>query len=113
MEINTTAAIFKALGSPTRLALFVRLAQCCCGTITCSEQEFGACVMELGEGLGLSPSTISHHVRELRLAGLIQQERKGREIVCCVDVAAVESIITFFRGLYPSCGTDACAPAER
>jgi ArsR family transcriptional regulator len=69
--------------------------------------------MELGEGLGISPSTISHHVRELRLAGLIQQERKGREIVCCVDAATVDQIVTFFRGLYPSCESGTCAPQER
>ena len=57
---------FKALADPTRLAIVNRLAS----------REV-ACVCEF-ETLGLSQPTISHHLRVLREAGLVEVARKRR-----------------------------------
>jgi ArsR family transcriptional regulator len=59
------AAQFKALGDPTRLAIVNQLA----GQAEC-------CVCAL-DGLGLSQPTISHHLRILRDAGLVESTRRG------------------------------------
>lgn len=60
------AAQFKALADPTRVAIVNRLA---------SADEVCVCIF-VGE-LGLSQPTISHHLRLLREAGLVEVRRRG------------------------------------
>jgi ArsR family transcriptional regulator, arsenate/arsenite/antimonite-responsive transcriptional repressor len=60
------AARFKALADPTRVAIVNRLA----GTDE-------VCVCELVDDFALSQPTISHHLRLLREAGLVESERRG------------------------------------
>jgi DNA-binding transcriptional ArsR family regulator len=60
------AGRFKALSDPTRVAIVNRLA----GT---SE----VCVCDLVDEFELSQPTISHHLRLLRQAGLVEFERRG------------------------------------
>jgi ArsR family transcriptional regulator, arsenate/arsenite/antimonite-responsive transcriptional repressor len=56
---------FKALGDPTRIAIVNRLA---------GAGEVCVCAFE---DLGLSQPTISHHLRILREAGLVDVTRRG------------------------------------
>jgi ArsR family transcriptional regulator len=65
-EFEALSARFKALADPTRLAIVNRLA---------SRGE--ACVCEFNT-LGLSQPTISHHLRVLREAGLIEVAHKRK-----------------------------------
>jgi len=88
------AAQFKVLGHPHRLAILRRLVHCLRG-----KGSLGACVAEAGQGLGLAPSTISHHVKELRQAGLITVERRGREVHCQVNEKTIEEAITYLEDL--------------
>ena len=60
------AARFKALADPTRVAIVNRLAG--------AEQ---VCVCDLVEAFDLSQPTISHHLRVLREAGMVDAERRG------------------------------------
>jgi ArsR family transcriptional regulator len=63
-EFEDLSSRFKALGDPTRLAIVNRLA---------SRDE--ACVCEF-VSLGLSQPTISHHMKVLREAGLVEVAHK-------------------------------------
>jgi len=96
-KLERLAAQLKVLGHPHRLAILRKLARC-----RRQQRPLGACVAEAGEGLGLAPSTISHHVKELRQAGLITVERRGRELHCCVDEKTVEEAITYLEDLLAS-----------
>lgn len=60
------APMFKALGDPARLRLMSLIA---------SESE--ACVCDLADAFDLSGPTISHHLRVLREAGLVDSDRRG------------------------------------
>jgi ArsR family transcriptional regulator len=60
------AAAFKALADPTRVAIVNRLS-------TADE----VCVCDLTAAFNLSQPTISHHLRILRSAGLIDVEPRG------------------------------------
>ena len=91
------AALFKVLGHPHRLAILRKLARC-----VREQNPLGACVAEAGRGLGLAPSTISHHVKELRQAGLVTVERRGREVHCQVDERTIEEAITYLEDLLAS-----------
>jgi len=100
-EIQKFSEIFKALSNQNRLRIFLRLISCCQpGTLTTikenMEPESCACVGELGQDLGIVPSTISHHIKELRQAGLIRMERNGQKIECSMDPDALAAIQGFF-----------------
>src|SRR5690242_14769515 len=63
------AHMFKALGDPIRLRLLSRITSAADGEI---------CVCDLsGDDLNVSGPTISHHLRVLREARLIDGERRG------------------------------------
>ena len=72
-NIEEIADIFKALSNPNRLRIFQQLASCCTpGTKGVFDDYSTACVGELGEELDIVPSTVSHHIKELRRSGLIR-----------------------------------------
>jgi len=100
-NIEKFAEIFKALSNPNRLKIFLRLISCCQpGTLASiknnTESEQCACVGELGQDLNIVPSTISHHIKELRQAGLIRMERRGQKIECWIDQEVLSALKGFF-----------------
>src|SRR5437016_10639127 len=93
------AAIFKALGDPTRLRIFEML-RCCEREVAIDEAgqccpSRGLSVGEVCCRFGQSMSTVSFHLKELRLAGLIQTEKRGRFIYCSVNAEALALIREF------------------
>lgn len=73
---------------------------CCApGATCCDTGEVEAekrCVGEIGDELEVAPSTVSHHLKELRRAGLIHMERKGRNIECWVEPGTLRGLAAFF-----------------
>lgn len=67
-EAAELARVFKALGDPVRLRLLSLIA---------SREGGEMCVCELTPAFELSQPTISHHLKLLRQAGLIDGERRG------------------------------------
>lgn len=91
------ALMFKALGNPHRLTLFRRLSRCCAPGTRCDvELASRFNVTELGEDLSIAPSTLSHHLKELNRAGLIQMQRDGKTIKCWVEASLLKSLSVFF-----------------
>jgi DNA-binding transcriptional ArsR family regulator len=95
-SLTRFARVFKALSNPHRLRIFVGLASCCPpGTVCDDEAAMRRCVGEIGRALSISPSTVSHHLRELRDAGLIRSERRGQKIECWVNPDMLEELSEF------------------
>lgn len=67
-DAETAARVFKALADPTRVRLLSLIASAPTGEV---------CVCDLVDGLDLSQPTISHHLRLLFDAGLVDRERRG------------------------------------
>ena len=65
-EREALAARFKALADPARVAIVNRLA---------AADE--VCVCDLNGVLDLAQPTVSHHLRVLREAGLVESSRRG------------------------------------
>src|SRR6516165_7512023 len=65
-ERESLASRFKALADPTRVAIVNRLA---------AADE--CCVCDLNAAFDLSQPTISHHLKVLRDAGLVESSRRG------------------------------------
>jgi ArsR family transcriptional regulator len=62
------AAILKALADPRRFELLERIAKASC-PLACSQAQ---------AALKIAPATLSHHIKELETAGLIEIERVGK-----------------------------------
>ena len=67
-QAEELAGIFRALGDPGRLRLLSFLA---------AQPGGEACVCNLTEPLGLSQPTVSHHLKVLTEAGLLERERRA------------------------------------
>lgn len=72
-DIVEAAAAFAALGSEQRLTVL----HC----IVRAGPE-GLSIGELGERSGVTGSTLTHHMRILSTAGLVEQAKQGRKIIC-------------------------------
>lgn len=101
MQIEEQARIFKALSSPHRLTIYLRLIECCGPGTLCSTDAADAdtCVGGVASGLKLAPSTVSHHLKELRQAGLIKMEKQGQKSLCYVDPEMLKRLTRFFGDL--------------
>jgi ArsR family transcriptional regulator len=98
-NLERCADMFKALGNSHRLAIFLRLISCCPpGTKWVAGPESRRVVGQLGEDLDIAPSTLSHHIKELRTAGLISAERRGKNIECWVDAKALNTLVDLLAG---------------
>ena len=67
-EADATADIFRALADPARVRIVNLLA-------TSTEP---VCACELYEPLGLAQPTVSHHLKKLTDAGLLEREQRGK-----------------------------------
>jgi len=101
-DVERLAGMFSALANPNRVRILLRLVSCCSGVAAdCADDELCACVGELGEDLGIAPSTVSHHLKELNRAGLIRMERNGRTVKCWVDSQTVQELANFLKQVAP------------
>jgi ArsR family transcriptional regulator len=66
-EAQATARLFKALADPHRVKIINLLAT----------SPDPVCVCEFTEPLGLSQPTVSHHLKKLVTAGLLDREQRG------------------------------------
>jgi len=80
------AATFKALADPTRVAIVNRL-----GSLP------EVCVCDLTAAFELSQPTISHHLRVLREAGLVEAEGRGTWAYYRLVPEAIERLREVFR----------------
>ena len=93
-ELEQFSKMFKALSNPHRLKILLELSNCSTGEgqFTTDEEEAENCQREFAESLGLAPSTVSHHFKELREAGLLRMRREGKKVIVWIDMDALESI---------------------
>ncbi len=68
-EAEQLAQVLKALADPTRLRLV---------SLVAAHEGDEACVCELTGPVGLSQPTVSHHLRVLVDAGILQREQRGK-----------------------------------
>ena len=99
LEYSEYARMFKALSNPHRLRIFLRLMDCCAPDAPRkSEDDIKACVGVIGRDLGIVPSTVSHHIKELFNAGLIHMERRGQNVECWIERDTLKNISELFEG---------------
>jgi ArsR family transcriptional regulator len=82
-EAEELAGVFKALADPGRLRLLSFIA---------AQPGAEACVCYLTEPSGLSQPTVSHHLKVLNDAGLLEREKRGAWVYDRVAPARLEAV---------------------
>ena len=87
------AEVFKALADPNRLAIFGLVCERSAEGRTADETENS--ISQIAAGFELTLSTVSHHLKELRTAGLIRCERVGQKVFCTPNPDTLAEIERF------------------
>lgn len=81
------AGVLKVIADPTRLRLLSLIA---------SNPDGEICVCDLTEPLGLSQPTVSHHLKVMAGAGLIERDKRGVWVYCRLVPGAMNSLARLF-----------------
>ena len=102
MEEKHVVKALAAMAQPNRLQVFRSL-------VVAGKQ--GATPGQLAESLGLPNATLSFHLKELMGAGLISQQRSGRNLIYRVEFDQMNGLLAY---LTENCcqGADACLDAS-
>jgi ArsR family transcriptional regulator, arsenate/arsenite/antimonite-responsive transcriptional repressor len=88
-EAEATADVFKALGDPARVRIVNLLAT----------NDRPLCACEFEPSLGLTQATVSHHLKRLTDAGLLQREQRGKWAFFSLDQEAMSRLGELVRPL--------------
>jgi ArsR family transcriptional regulator len=86
MDIESALASLAALAHPTRLGTFQILVR---------HEPDGMTTGQLVDATGLTQSTFSTHLAVLAKAGLVQSEKRGRNLIQRVDMDALRALMVF------------------
>jgi len=86
MDENQVVSALAALAQPVRLNVFRALVVV---------GQPGLTPSAMAEGLAIPPNTLSFHLKELATAGLVVQERLGRNIVYRADYARMNALLGY------------------
>jgi ArsR family transcriptional regulator len=86
-EAEATAQIFKALADPARVKIVNLLAR----------SDGPVCACEFMPALGLAQATVSHHLKKLTEAGLLQRVQRGKWAFFSLDADVLVRLETLVR----------------
>jgi DNA-binding transcriptional ArsR family regulator len=101
MDTQTTIAALGALAQESRLAVFRLLVQL---------GPQGMPATQIADQLGISPSSMSFHLKELAHAQLVTVRREGRSMIYSANFDAMNALVGFLTE--NCCGGHACPPAN-
>src|ERR1700754_4283153 len=84
------APLLRALGDPVRLRLV---------SLVASHEDGEACVCDLNDAFDLSQPTISHHLKLLHDAGILDREKRGVWVYYRVNSGALGDLATLLGGV--------------
>ena len=100
LSLEEAATAFGALGSEQRLSVL---------QVLVGAGPEGVTMGTLGQRTGIGASTLTHHLRILTSAELVNQRREGRSVICTAAFDAVERLSDY---LLLNCCTDAPADGQ-
>jgi DNA-binding transcriptional ArsR family regulator len=94
-DVKRLARVFHALSNPNRLQLFLNLLEE--SRLDLAKGRVHDCFLaQLLGNLNVGAPTVSHHVKELADAGLIETQKDGKQLVCSVKPEVMEELRTMF-----------------
>lgn len=88
-EADGVAPLLKALADPVRLRLM---------SLVASHEGGEACVCDLNDAFELSQPTISHHLKVLHEAGLLDREKRGVWVYYKARTEALQNLAALIGG---------------
>ena len=88
-QAGQVVPLLKALADPVRLRLL---------SLVASHEGGEACVCDLNDAFELSQPTISHHLKVLHEAGLLEREKRGVWVYYRSSPSALSSLATLISG---------------
>ena len=79
IDMEALADAFKALSNKNRLSIFEQIRAGCGKARLDGDNRLAVCAV--ASAVCIAPSTISHHIKELRRAHLVRCERQGQSIL--------------------------------
>ena len=98
LEDEATPGLFKALGDPTRVSILVTLARCGCDLT----------VSQVAECCPIDLSVVSRHLATLREAGVLESNKRGKEVYYRVRPGALVSALRAIANEVEAC----CPPGK-
>ena len=103
LSITQSVKVFKALANTHRLDLFLKIKEAHELNLSpeAGEKDEGCmgkeCFLNKIMGnLGVGPSTLSHHLKELVNANLIETEKRGKFLICRPNLETIEQLKSLF-----------------
>ncbi|GBG13615.1 ArsR family transcriptional regulator [Novimethylophilus kurashikiensis] len=99
MEINIAVKALAALAQESRLAVYRLLVEA---------GPEGIPAGKIGEALGIAPSSLSFHLKELAHAGLVTSRQESRFVIYSANFAQMNALLSFMTE--NCCGGAPCGP---
>jgi ArsR family transcriptional regulator len=99
MKTKPMVTALAALAHDSRLAIFRVLVQA---------GPAGLSAGKIGEAIGVSPSSVSFHMKELAHADMVTSHQEGRFVIYAANFATMNTLLAFLTE--NCCGGNPCAP---
>lgn len=93
-DTRRLANAFKALSNPNRLKIYLEILDRRSKQV--AAQDCGCGLTDFIQKLNIGAPTVSHHIKELVNAGLIEVERHGKFMTCYLNDDMREELKAFF-----------------
>jgi ArsR family transcriptional regulator len=100
METKSAVTALSALAQDSRLAIFRLLVQA---------GPAGLSAGKIGEALGISPSSLTFHLKELMLGNLVSSKPEGRFVIYSANFEIMNALLAFLTE--NCCGGKPCPPS--
>ena len=97
--VDRLVALGRALSDPIRVRMLTMMAdgRSCCdfsdSGVPATEGEEGICVCEFEDQFSMGQSKVSYHMRKLKDAGLVREERRGKWSFYSIDREAAAELL--------------------
>jgi ArsR family transcriptional regulator, arsenate/arsenite/antimonite-responsive transcriptional repressor len=102
-RVEGIVALGRALSDPIRVKMLGMMAEAaasgrgCCDLpdrgVPAEDEDAGICVCEFEDHFGIGQSKVSYHVRKLKDAGLVREERRGKWSFYSLDRDAARELL--------------------
>jgi ArsR family transcriptional regulator len=101
MHTEPAISALAALAQDSRLAIFRVLVQA---------GPTGMAASKIGEQLGIPPSSLSFHLKELANADLVSSRQEGRFVIYAANFTTMNDLVSFLTD--NCCGGNPCTPTS-
>ena len=97
-RVGRLVALGRAISDPIRVRMLGMMAEGrgCCGLPDCGvpaeDQDVGICVCEFEGYFGIGQSKVSYHMKKLKEAGLVREEKRGKWSFYSLDARAAAAL---------------------